>query len=202
MENNFLVKIICPVMFALIFPVYSYGAPVEHFRYGPLVIEPSIRKLGIKEPPPLISRNIISVNVGEKYAGVTPLGGDFMVPASVCQKSSLFICFHSTLFDFSIPKNFPNGGRCWKVKDARYCILGAPYTIKIMGKPIRVWTIKARVSGNKNIEIQYLYSMERGLVAYTELNKDGEVVQATQILLDKCGFAAHGCKLEKSQLSK
>lgn len=172
----------------------------EHFRYGTLVVDTIVQTLKPNQAPPALDQNIISINVGEKNGGVTGEGSDYIVPASVCSTKSPLICFHSDMFNFAVPRNFPNGPRSWDSGRFHYYVFGAPYTSEILGEKLKVWIIKSIDPRDPYYETQYVYSPERGLIAFATLHKGGGVDGMLDLLLDRCGYAAHDCKLESSQI--
>lgn len=172
----------------------------EHFRYGGIFVDTLVKTLKPNQAPSPLSRNVMSINVGQKNGGVTAEGGDFIVPASVCPKGDPLICFHSNMFNFAVPRHFPNGHRSWDSGHFHYYVFGAPYTSEILGAKLKVWIIKMVDSRDPRHDYQYVYSPKRGLIAFGVLRKGGGSAGTVDILLDRCGYAAHDCKLEGSQI--
>lgn len=124
---------------------------------------------------------VINVEQGKVYEG------HLLYPAKFCSADDAYICVDSRLFSFAFPKKVEKDN--WTVFGKEYSLVRSLDRVSILGEHVNLFQVE-REDGE--LVHQYLFSPERGLVAFGVRANDEASLGWFMWSAERRGFGASG----------
>jgi hypothetical protein len=115
---------------------------------------------------------------------------DAVFRAEYCSREDSMSCVRSRLITFAVPKD--SSVKEWRKYGLHFRVTGTS-SFPIFGVPIEALLIHAYDGSHEWPVYQYMYSRERGLLAFGSVMDDGDTFH-WYVSANHCGFAASRCE--------